>query len=342
MIDDNIYMLRALELASLGVGRVQSNPMVGAVLVHEGRIIGEGYHHRYGQAHAEVMAIRSVRKQDVDLIPHSTLYVTLEPCSHHGKTPPCAELIIRHQIPRVVIAQLDPYPEVSGRGIALLKEAGIEVCVGCLQEKARVLNKAFNTRYLSNRPYVLLKWAESSDGYMDYKRPLCPGQAVVFSSPYQGRLVHKLRREYQGILIGAATALKDNPSLTNRFWGEVQPIRIVLDYKLSLPKDLKIFQDGIAPTWVIYNSAEVKLDDERRQESNTGLRYLGLDLSQGDAIKTILQQLALEGLNSLLVEGGGKTLEAFIRSGYYDGIQRERSKTRLGDGVVAPCLCPER
>ncbi len=337
MKEDNIYMRRALELATLGVGQVSSNPMVGAVLVYQGRIIGEGYHHRYGEPHAEVMAIRSVAESDLDRLVDSTLYVTLEPCSHYGKTPPCAELIIRHRIPRVVIAQLDPYPEVAGRGIALLKAAGIEVQVGCLEAEARQLNKAFNTRYQMGRPYVLLKWAESNDGYMDLRRPPRSGQAVLFSSPYQQRLVHKLRREYQAIMVGAATALQDNPSLTNRYWGEVQPIRIILDLGLSLPQDLRVFCDNLSPTWVIYDRSRV----HEAKNTKPQVRYIGLDLSLGNTAEIILDFLASEGINSLLVEGGGKTLSLFTRSGCYDQIQRERSCLRLGSGVPAPCLCPE-
>lgn len=337
MKEDNIYMRRALELATLGVGQVYSNPMVGAVLVYQGRIIGEGYHHRYGEPHAEVMAIRSVAECDLDRLVDSTLYVTLEPCSHYGKTPPCAELIIRHRISRVVIAQLDPYPEVAGRGIALLKAAGIEVQVGCLEAEARQLNKAFNTRYQMGRPYVLLKWAESDDGYMDLKRPPRSGQAVLFSSPYQQRLVHKLRREYQAIMVGAATALQDDPSLTNRYWGEVQPIRIILDLGLSLPQDLRVFCDNLSPTWVIYDRSRVP----EAKNTKPQVRYIGLDLSLGNTAEIILDFLASEGINSLLVEGGGKTLSLFAHSGCYDQIQRERSCLRLGSGVPAPCLCPE-
>lgn len=336
MKQDNIYMRRALELASLGAGRVGSNPMVGAVLVYEGRIIGEGYHQRYGEAHAEVMAIRSVAPRDVCRIKESTLYVSLEPCSHYGKTPPCAELIISQQIPKVVIAQLDPYPEVAGRGVARLRAAGIAVELGCMEAEARQLNKAFNTRYQQERPYVLLKWAESSDGYIDRKRQPHQGTAIVFSSPYQQRLVHKLRREYQAIMVGAATALLDNPSLSNRFWGKTQPLRIILDLRLSLPRELKVFQDTTMQTWVIYDSSLAQVEEHPLPH----LRYIGLELNSPNPIPTILARLAQEGINSLLVEGGSKTLNLFLESACYDQIQRERSPLRLGNGVAAPCLCP--
>ena len=168
--EDELYMRRALDLALLGHGYTLSNPMVGAVLVYEGRVIGEGYHHRWGMPHAEVMAINSVREEDKDYINKSTLYVTLEPCSHYGKTPPCSELIIRKQIPKVVIAQRDPFPEVSGRGIELLKKSGVLVVESCLEDEAKKLNQAFNVRYTKGRPFVALKWAESVDGFIDRKR----------------------------------------------------------------------------------------------------------------------------------------------------------------------------
>lgn len=332
MKPNNIYMRRALELASLGSGTAQPNPMVGAVLVHEGRIIGEGYHHRYGEPHAEVMAIASVRDKDRPLLGESTLYVTLEPCSHYGKTPPCAELIVRTGIPRVVVAQLDPFPLVAGHGIELLRRAGIEVELGCMEDEARELNKAFNHRHEHARPYILLKWAESEDGYMDAHREDQGTAPILFSSPYQNRLVHRLRRDYQAILVGANTARLDNPSLTNRYWGERQPIRIILDWRLSLDSNLKVFTDGIAPTWVIYDDA---LSLGNVQQASEQIRYI----PSPPCIESVVQRLAQEGINSLLVEGGSRTLNLFIERGLYDELQCEKSSIRLGSGVLAPCHC---
>ncbi|MDY3090132.1 MAG: bifunctional diaminohydroxyphosphoribosylaminopyrimidine deaminase/5-amino-6-(5-phosphoribosylamino)uracil reductase RibD [Porphyromonas sp.] len=332
MKPNNIYMRRALELASLGYGTAQPNPMVGAVLVHDGRIIGEGYHHRYGEPHAEVMAIASVRDKDRHLLSESTLYVTLEPCSHYGKTPPCAELIIRSGIPHVVVAQLDPFPLVAGKGIDLLRQAGIEVELGCMEDEARQLNKVFNHRYQQTRPYILLKWAESEDGYMDAHRENHTQSPILFSSPYQSRLVHKLRRDYQAILVGANTARLDNPSLTNRHWGERQPIRIILDWRLSLPQDLRVFTDGASPTWVIYDE---RLSLGSGHQPTEQVRYL----ASAPSIKAVVELLTREGINSLLVEGGSRTLKLFLEADLYDELQCEKSSIRLGSGVLAPCHC---
>lgn len=337
MKSDNIYMRRALELASLARGYTESNPMVGAVIVHDGRIIGEGYHHRYGEAHAEVRALESVAYEDKPLLRQSTVYVSLEPCAHYGKTPPCATRLIREGVARVVVAQLDPYPEVSGRGVAMLREAGIEVELGCCEAEARELNKAFNRRYELSRPYVLLKWAESADGYLDAIRPLGEGVPIIFSSPYRQRIVHRTRRDYQAILIGAKTAVQDNPSLTNRYWGKKQPIRIVLDRRLSLPQGLKLFTDGQAPTWVLYDS---RLGRAIERQDTEWLEYCPLELDEGREIEQILGYLADRGINSVFVEGGGKTLQMFVDADLYDEIRYERSPIVLGDGVPAPRVIP--
>lgn len=330
--DDKLYMRRALELASLGAGDTSPNPLVGAVLVHQGRIIGEGYHHRWGMPHAEVMALRSVSTADKSLIRESTLYVTLEPCSHYGKTPPCAELIIEHHIPRVVIAQLDPFPEVSGRGLMRLREQGISVSVSCLEDEARELNRAFNCRYALNRPFVALKWAESMDGFMDLKRSNSTEPAYVFSSPYRQRLVHRARRDYQAILVGKQTALLDNPSLTNRYWGDRQPIRLILDPHLSLPRDLRVFTDGQAPTWILYNSSETNIKTSTLIEN---IKYIGLTEISAPAILSALKE---EGIISLYVEGGSRTLQMFIDSQLYDLIDLEKSHDLLHSGIPAPTL----
>ena len=330
--EDELYMRRALDLALLGHGYTLSNPMVGAVLVYEGRVIGEGYHHRWGMPHAEVMAINSVKEEDKDYINKSILYVTLEPCSHYGKTPPCSELIIRKQIPKVVIAQRDPFPEVSGRGIELLKKSGVLVVESCLEEEAKKLNQAFNVRYTKGRPFVALKWAESVDGFIDRKRDNVSELAYVFSSEYRKRLVHRSRRDYQAILVGTNTAYLDNPSLTNRYWGELQPIRIILDAKLRLPQHLKVFQDGVAPTWVIYDATQVS---SLPTASCDDLKYLPVPSMTAHNILTCLRDMQI---NSLYVEGGSRTLQMFIDEGLYDTIEYEKSRVYLGEGVSAPSI----
>lgn len=327
---DHLYMRRALELASLGSGTVHPNPMVGTVVVAHGQIIGEGYHHAWGGAHAEVMAIRSVRQPE--LLAESVLYVTLEPCSHHGKTPPCADLIIRSRIPRVIVAMLDPYPEVAGRGIARLREAGIRVDVGLCETDARRLNKAFLSLHLRYRPWISLKWAESVDGYMDAVRQDSSTPPIVFSSAYRQRVVHRSRLEHQAILVGYRTALLDDPSLTNRYWGMRQPLRLVLDPRAELPQHLCLLSDGLAPTWVLH-SVEYLAPIEHAEH----VRYLAIDDAQGLA-HAVCKVLSQEGITSVLIEGGASTLQAFIDAELYDSLERERSPLVLGRGVPAPCL----
>lgn len=328
---DKLYMRRALELAYFGLGQARPNPMVGAVIVHNKRIIGEGYHHAWGGPHAEVMAIRSV--QNPSLLSSSTMYVSLEPCSHHGKTPPCADLIIKHRIPRVVIAMLDPYEEVSGRGIAMLRNAGIDVEVGLLEREARLLNAPFVIQHTKRRPYIALKWAESSDGFVDHCRSGSHEDAITFSSSYRQRIVHRARGKYQAILVGYRTALLDDPSLTNRHWLGGQPIRLIIDPCLELPRHLKVFTDKQAPTIVLY--------DPNRAEPSQAIAYpdhvqlhatsLSPDLPSG-----ICHALSELNIQSVLVEGGGRTLKAFIEADCYDTIEQEVSPIILGSGSPAP------
>lgn len=328
---DTLYMRRALELASIAQGEATPNPMVGAVIVHEGRIIGEGYHHKCGLAHAEVMAVNSV--QDKSLLPHSTLYVSLEPCSHYGKTPPCASLIIKHRIPRVIIAMQDPYREVAGRGIQMLQAAGIEVEVGLLEAEAMDLNAPFIHRHAIGRPFVTLKWAQSADGFMDKHRTSREESPVLFSSPLQLRVVHRERMHHDAILVGYRTALLDNPSLTNRYYYGRSPIRIVIDRELSLSAELQLFQKTDTPTWVIHRqgvSAPIA--------HAAHIRYFALDWNEGLCVEQLLGLLYAEGIQSLLVEGGASTLESFIESKLYDQALIERSPLALHSGVSAPKL----
>ena len=224
MTTDEKYIRRCIQLARNGLCNAAPNPMVGAVIVYQGRIIGEGYHARCGEGHAEVNAIRSVK--DESLLKDSTIYVSLEPCSHYGKTPPCADLIIRKGIPRVVVGCTDPFPLVAGRGIRKLKEAGVDVKVGVLEEECKALIKRFVTQNISKRPYITLKWAQSADGFIDVERT--SGQPVVLSTPITSMYVHKQRAEHQAILVGRRTALLDNPSLTVRNWYGKNPLRLVI------------------------------------------------------------------------------------------------------------------
>lgn len=321
-------MLRALELASLGEGSARPNPMVGAVIVHEGRIIGEGYHHAYGMPHAEVMAVRSV--QDQSLLSSATMYVSLEPCAHYGKTPPCASLIIEHQLRRVVVAMLDPYPKVAGRGVEMLRQAGIEVEVGLCEAQARQLNRAFVLQHTEHRPLFALKWAQSADGFIDKLRYSADEPAMTFSSPLRQREVHRERMQHQAILIGYRTALLDNPGLTNRLWYGSHPIRIVLDPQRALPPRLRLFTDGLAPTWVLYDKALGSI-----VAAEPHVRYIPIDTAR-PLVEEVARCLYAEGVQSVLVEGGAKTLEEFIRSGLADCIEREVSSVVLGSGVQAP------
>lgn len=325
MNTDELYMLRCLELAQMAQGDTTPNPLVGAVLVSDGRIVGEGYHHRAGEPHAEVMAINSV--SDATILKRCTLYVSLEPCSHYGKTPPCAELIIRSGIPRVVMAIRDPFPKVSGRGEQMLLEAGIEVCVGVLAEEAKRLNAPFLSAVEKHRPYITLKWAQSRDGFMDKKRTSSQEPPIRFSSPTRMREVHRLRRIHDAILVGEQTALLDNPSLTNRLGGGGQtPIRIVIDRKGSLPRHLNLF-DGSVPTIVVSAHPLVTFC--------SGVECISLDFTK-PILPPLMAELNKRGIQSLLVEGGSNTLQHFIDTGLYDAMNIEIDTTDLIDGVSAP------
>lgn len=324
MTKDEKYISRCLQLARNGLQNTPPNPMVGAVIVHDDRIIGEGYHIRCGEAHAEVNAIRSVR--DEHLLRESTLYVSLEPCSHYGKTPPCADLIIEKKIPRVVVGCQDPFPLVAGRGIEKLRQAGVEVKVGVLEEECQHLIRRFITFNTLHRPYITLKWAESADGFIDLCRT--EGKPVVLSSPLTAMLVHKRRAEHDAILVGRRTALLDNPSLTTRHWYGKNPLRLVIDKDLTLSPHLHLF-DGEAPTLVFTQK------DEAPQLPNTN--FVRLDFSC-DIIPQMMKVLYQRKSQSLLVEGGSALLQSFIDSGTWDEAFVERSPLRLGDGVPAPTI----
>lgn len=291
------WMRRCLTLARYGELNAPPNPMVGAVIVHDGRIIGEGYHVCCGKAHAEVNAVHSVKAADWELLKQSTIYVSLEPCAHYGRTPPCAELIVRTGIPRVVIGCKDPFAKVSGRGIEILEKAGIEVVVGVLEKECRLLNRRFITAQMKGRPYITLKWASSSDGFMGTWKQDAPAP-VAISTPNTLLRVHHLRATHQAILVGHGTLLSDRPSLTVRHWAGPHPLRVVLGRVAEgeLPSGFEAYAD----------------------------------------IDTMLVALHRRGIQSLLVEGGQQTLQSFIDRGCWDEAWEELSSIPLDGGIPVP------
>ncbi|WP_300727293.1 bifunctional diaminohydroxyphosphoribosylaminopyrimidine deaminase/5-amino-6-(5-phosphoribosylamino)uracil reductase RibD [uncultured Bacteroides sp.] len=321
MTTDEKYIRRCIQLARNGLCTAAPNPMVGAVIVHDGKIIGEGYHIRCGEGHAEVNAIASVK--DESLLKESTIYVSLEPCSHYGKTPPCADLIIKKRIPRVVVGCIDPFSLVSGRGIRKLRDAGIDVTVGVQEKECLQLIERFVTFNTQKRPYITLKWAQSADGFIDINRK--EGHPVVLSTPITSLYVHKQRAEHKAILVGRRTALLDNPSLTTRNWYGQNPVRLVIDRKLTLPKTLHIF-DGSVPTWIF---------TETEHPSDENVNYYQLDFSQ-DILPQIARFLYEQKLQSLLIEGGSRLLQSCIDSGFWDEIYIEHASVSLNEGVKAP------
>ncbi|RXK62084.1 bifunctional diaminohydroxyphosphoribosylaminopyrimidine deaminase/5-amino-6-(5-phosphoribosylamino)uracil reductase RibD [Lacibacter luteus] len=320
------YMQRCIELARNGAGSVAPNPMVGAVLVHDGKIIGEGWHQRYGEAHAEVNCIgQATQSGQTGNLQQSTLYVSLEPCAHFGKTPPCSDLIIKHKIPKVVIGCRDPFEEVNGKGIEKLKAAGLEVIVDVLKEECVELNKRFFTFHQQQRPYVILKWAQTKNGIIGFKS----AERLRISNEFTNRLVHQWRSEEAAILVGSNTALLDNPQLSNRYWDAAkQPVRLVVDRQLKLSSSLKLF-NGEAATIVLNNV----------QQSNEGaVQYEQLS-GNGSVVQQVLQALHQRKLNSVLVEGGAELLQHFINEGLWDEARIITNEELIvTDAVKAPLL----
>lgn len=320
MFSDEQYMARCIQLAKLGAGNVAPNPMVGAVLVYENKIIGEGYHQKFGEAHAEVNCINSVVEENKSLIEKSAMYVSLEPCAHHGKTPPCSDLIIREKIKKVIIGCQDIYKEVDGKGIEKLQNAGVEVVTGILENECIKLNKRFFTFHQEKRPYIILKWAQSANGKIG-----SAGKRIFISNDYSNRLVHKWRSEEAGILIGTNTALIDDPSLTTRLWKGKNPVRIVIDKELKLPLSLKIF-NGEAKT-IFYNCS--KDSCERNIEF--------IKLNNQDFIKEMLNSIYEKDIQSVLVEGGPKTLQSFINANLWDEARIiTNEKMIIENGIDVP------
>ncbi|RFS19727.1 bifunctional diaminohydroxyphosphoribosylaminopyrimidine deaminase/5-amino-6-(5-phosphoribosylamino)uracil reductase RibD [Chitinophaga silvatica] len=320
---NEIFMHRCLELAAMGAGAVAPNPMVGAVLVHQGRIIGEGYHQQYGQAHAEVNCVHSVSENDKTLIPLATMYVSLEPCAHHGKTPPCADLIVAQGIKEVVIGCVDSFSAVAGKGIEKLEKAGIKVHTGILEKECREINRRFFTFHEKKRPYIILKWAQSTNGLIAGQ----DGAPVKISNSYTDRLVHKWRSEEMGILVGTRTAILDNPRLTNRLWTGKDPIRLVIDRVLKIPKHYHLW-DGTVPT--IFITAE--------DADTSGLtETMKLDF-QEPFLTQLLHKLYERQIQSILVEGGSYILQQFISSGLWDESRIITGTVTLPHGLAAPIL----
>lgn len=313
-------MLRALELAAHGRGAVSPNPMVGCVIVHENRIIGEGWHRKFGEAHAEVNAIQAVENKE--LLKNSTVYVSLEPCSHYGKTPPCADLLIKHQVKKVVIANLDTHPNVAGAGIKKLREAGIEVITGILDKYGRELNKRFFTAVEKQRPYVVLKWAQTSDGFIAHENY----DSKWISDVYSRQLVHKWRSEEDAILVGTKTVFHDNPHLTVRDWTGRNPVRIVIDRFLKLSDTRHVF-DRKQKT-IIYNLL--------KHEEHENLLLIRVD--EEDFLEQVLKDMLKQNLHSVLIEGGAFTLQRFIDALVWDEVRMFVSPRSFGKGIKAPVL----
>lgn len=323
---DEKFMLRAIGLARLGMGNVSPNPMVGCVIIHHGVIIGEGYHREYGKAHAEVNAVNSVKNKA--LLKESTLYVTLEPCSHHGKTPPCTDLILQCGIPNVVVGTIDPFAQVAGRGLEKLRKGGCNVLQGYLEALCIALNRRFFTFHQKKRPYIILKWAQTADGFIDVDRTQEHyGQPTWITNDLSKIAVHKMRADESAILVGTNTAHKDNPSLTVREWSGKSPLRLVIDKDLKLSGGLTLFDQSV-PT-VVYTSREVS---PRSNLEFTRILFNGNELNQ------ILNDLHQRGVLSLIVEGGQMLLNSFITRNIWDEARVYTGKCNFHNGVRAPVL----
>lgn len=326
MQEHELYMKRCLDLAALGAGKVSPNPMVGCVIVHKNQIIGEGWHQEYGSAHAEVNAINQVLnsypEESEKLLTNSTIYVSLEPCAHKGKTPPCADLIIKHAIPHAVIACRDPFKAVNGRGIERLLSAGILVTEGILEKEALHLNRRFFTRVKKQRPYIILKWAQTADGFFapeDQKQQWISGNQAKL-------LAHRWRGEEDAILVGKNTALIDNPQLNTRLWPGKNPKRIVLDRNLELPKNLHIFDQSVDT--IVLNEKETTMDGSTK--------YIALENFNFYLAESICYQLFLFDIQSVIIEGGAQTLNLFLEAGVWDEARVFISNSKWGHGIDAP------
>jgi diaminohydroxyphosphoribosylaminopyrimidine deaminase / 5-amino-6-(5-phosphoribosylamino)uracil reductase len=323
MNQHELYMRRCIELANLSNGLNRPNPEVGSLIVYNDNIIGEGWHQKYGEAHAEVNAIASVK--DKTILAESTIYVTLEPCFHFGKTPPCVDLILKYKIPRVVIGCTDPYHEVAGKSIQKLREAGVEVIVGVLENEVEQLNRRFFTNVRKNRPFIVLKYAVSADGFMGRD-----GENVSISGSFSQRKVHKMRSEEAAILVGTNTALIDNPQLNNRLYFGPQPLRLVLDKDMKLPMELNLF-DGSLKTIVF--------TEKDRSSDRNNVEFVKIPFEGELLLVSMLEYLQKIRISSILVEGGKELLNSFIDIGLWDEAFVINSKSRyLDNGIKAPLI----
>lgn len=316
-------MQRCLQLAENGLGSTYPNPMVGSVIVHNDRIIGEGWHRKAGEPHAEVIAVRSVKNPE--LLKEATIYVSLEPCSHFGKTPPCSDLILEKGIPNVVVGTVDPFAAVAGRGIQKLREAGRTVVVGVLERECQWLNRRFFTFHNEHRPYIVLKWAQTADGFIAPLKKEAQ-KPVWISNAYARQKVHQWRSEEQAILVGTKTVVDDNPQLNTREWFGNAPVRIVLDREGKIDPSYRVL-DGTQPTLVITEAKKSLLDNRVAYQNCI------FDSSLPQQIARILYQ---KGLQSVIIEGGAKTLQLFIDAGLWDEARVFESAEQWGQGIPAP------
>lgn len=325
------FIKRCIEIAKNGLGTTRPNPMVGCVIVHENIIIGEGYTSPYGSNHAEVNAIKSVKNKT--LLQNATLYVTLEPCSHYGKTPPCSNLIIENNIPNVVIGTVDTHQKVAGQGVAKLKAAGCNVIVGVLEKECKQHHKRFFTFHNKKRPYIILKWAQTTDGFI---APISKKEKAPFwiTNEYSKQLVHKWRAEEQAILVGTNTVLEDNPSLTTRHWKGNNPTRIVIDRENKLSRILNVF-DGKSETILISNLNE-KLKFKNEEDKNWNLEFIDWNLK--NIAKQICDVLFSSNINSIIIEGGQQTLQTFINENLWDEARVFTGNITFKKGIKAPNL----
>jgi diaminohydroxyphosphoribosylaminopyrimidine deaminase/5-amino-6-(5-phosphoribosylamino)uracil reductase len=335
---DSMYMSRCLELALNGMGNVAPNPMVGSIVVHNNRIIAEGYHTEYGKDHAERVAINAVK--DKDVLKESTLYISLEPCSHFGKTPPCTDLILESGIKKVVVATRDPNPKVQGRGVEVLKNAGVDVIEGILEKESRELNRRFFVYHIRKRPYVILKWAQTLDGYIDaIRNPTDPIAPIWVTNDLARTLVHRWRSEEQAILIGTNTVAKDNPRLDVRDWSGRSPIRVILDRKLRLPAESNVY-DGSLPTIVFIGNNSSAAAQRKSFLSIPNIELLTIDFAKG-VEDQVLNELYERGVLSVIVEGGAMLINSFVKKHFWDEARVFVGNKFFGDGVKAPELSGE-
>lgn len=333
MSNDEKYMKRCLELAAMGSGNTAPNPLVGSVIVHHDKIIGEGYHRLYGKAHAEMIAIDSVK--DKSLLKNATIYVNLEPCAHYGNTPPCAKRIVREGISRVVIGMRDPNYMVSGKGIDILRKGSCTVTEGVLEKESRELNRRFITFHDKKRPYIILKWAQTLDGFIDKQRAKDdPIQPNWITNEVSKRLVHKWRSEEQAILVGANTTLKDNPGLNVREWHGKNPLRLIIDHYLEVHEDLKMIYDR-RPT-VIFTDKESS-SSKAEKLSGYSAEIVRIDFAQ-DVLKQILEYLYNHNVVSLFIEGGEQTITGFLKEGLWDEARVFLGNKTFHSGVRAPAF----